>query len=94
MHAFQCCARFACVAACVAISICVVFFLKRARAHEYLSNIEVRTLCRYDLRSSVFAIVVCSARVVLIIGFAFFVSFEGCRFMYQNQIEYFVLLSL
>ena len=61
------------------------FFLKRARAHAYLSNIEVRTLCRYDLRSSVFAIVVCGARVVLIIGFAFFVSFEGCRFMYRNQ---------
>ena len=57
------------------------FFLKRAGVHASPSNIEVRTLCRYVVRSFVVASRVCSVRNELTNDFAFFVSFEGCRFL-------------
>ena len=57
------------------------FFLKGAGAHASISNIEVRTLRRYVVRSCLAASDAYNVTVSSQKTFAFFVSFEGCRFM-------------
>ena len=57
------------------------FFLKGAGVHASLSNIEVRALRGYVPRSCRVASNACMHTVSSRKTFAFFVSFEGCRFM-------------
>ena len=92
MRACQCCAQLACVVTCVAILVCVFFFLKRARVRAPLSNIEVRTLCRYVVRSFVVASLVCGVRNELTIDFALFVSLEGS--VYCLEITFHAMLCV
>ena len=69
------------------------FFLKGAGAHASFANIEVRTLRGYVVRSCLVASNACNATVSSQKTFAFFVSFEGCRFTTCNYLGCVALLS-